>query len=80
MYPPDTQMLPEKDMRIHHIPDRHHRKIGIIGYPRGRIPVQWIHWPRQRIRDRGLAFVQKPFTAQALLEKVRTVLSAPPAA
>jgi two-component system cell cycle sensor histidine kinase/response regulator CckA len=33
----------------------------------------------QRIRDRGLAFVQKPFTARALLEKVAAVLGAPPA-
>jgi two-component system cell cycle sensor histidine kinase/response regulator CckA len=34
----------------------------------------------QRIRDGDLAFVQKPFSAQALLDKVRVALDAPPAA
>jgi FixJ family two-component response regulator len=33
----------------------------------------------ERIRDGELAFIQKPFTAEALLEKVRTTLSTPPA-
>jgi len=34
----------------------------------------------QRISDGDLAFVQKPFTAQALLNKVRAALSVPPTA
>lgn len=34
----------------------------------------------ERIREGELAFVQKPFTAQALLDKVRAVLGSAPAA
>jgi len=33
----------------------------------------------QRVLDEGLAFLQKPFNRQSLLEKVRATLSAPPA-
>jgi two-component system cell cycle sensor histidine kinase/response regulator CckA len=47
------------------------RVLHMSGYTAGLLDPQGISGGR-------LAFVQKPFTAQALLEKVRAMLSTPP--